>query len=178
MICGYRGFKRLQFINLLDVFDRKIWVVLFLFEFALSVIFKQVPSVGVRLKMARSSIVPVPGFPEQGNPFPRFLLHNPRGKISAAGLLLMGIVLINTYKNTNVYNMIIPRKPVLFEHLHDLTDESFTTLTRSYYFTIFYLSAWMRKNISDSTLHIKRDAPHFRICELHSKLKNLNNRAS
>lgn len=43
----------------------------------------------------------------------------------------MGIVLSNAYKNSNVYNMVTPRQPVLYKKFRELLEDKFQVYTRS-----------------------------------------------
>lgn len=49
-----------------------------------------------------------------------------------AMFLLAGIILSNAYKNTNVYNMVIPRKTILYKEFAELVYGGFTLYTRSH----------------------------------------------
>lgn len=44
--------------------------------------------------------------------------------------ILMGVILSNGYKNSNVYNMVAPRKALPYEYVRDLLRENFTLYTR------------------------------------------------
>lgn len=66
---------------------------------------------------------------EQGNPFPRHILLSPKSRILSLIFLLVGIVLSNAYKNTNVYRMILPRHPVPIEYFRELVENNFTVYT-------------------------------------------------
>lgn len=42
-------------------------------------------------------------------------------------------MLSNAYKNKNMYNMILPTKPVPYQYLQELVNDNFTIYTRSAY---------------------------------------------
>lgn len=46
-------------------------------------------------------------------------------------VLLGGIILSNAYKNTNVYNMVVPRKPILYQRFDELQKDNFNVYSRS-----------------------------------------------
>lgn len=130
--CGYKGYQRLQYTELLTVFDMEVWIVLIIFTFMLALIFWQIPGVlASQLSIMQSIIIPLKLFLEQGNPFPDSLINNPRCKCISGMLMLMGIIVSNGYKNTNVYNLIIPRENIPYKYFHELLNDSFTIYTRS-----------------------------------------------
>lgn len=129
--CGYQGYERLQFMELLIAFDRTVWVVLIIFMFALALIFQQIPPASWHFSFSGSTLIPVKLLLEQSNPFPEALISIHRCKWIVGALLLMGIILSNAYKNANVYNMIIPRKLVPYKHLTELVRDQFKIYTRS-----------------------------------------------
>ncbi|CAL8128365.1 unnamed protein product [Orchesella dallaii] len=67
---------------------------------------------------------------EQGDPFKSVLLAETRLRVSIGAYLLVGIVLSSAYKNTNVYNMILPRQPVPYENMSELVQDEFTIYSR------------------------------------------------
>lgn len=47
-------------------------------------------------------------------------------------ILLVGTILSNAYKNDNVYNMVVPRKPVLYSEFSELVRDNFKIYTKSF----------------------------------------------
>lgn len=68
---------------------------------------------------------------EQGDPFPASVGNVTKFLVIIGLLLLMGIILSNAYKNTNVYNMVVPKRPLVYKDLKDLLKDGFTIYTRS-----------------------------------------------
>ncbi|CAL8121392.1 unnamed protein product [Orchesella dallaii] len=79
---------------------------------------------------------------EQGDPFPSEPLAATPIRLMVAAFMLVGIVLSNAYKNSNVYNMIAPRNPVPYTHLKGLVENNFTIYVRSSSVNFFW---WFHK---------------------------------
>lgn len=47
-------------------------------------------------------------------------------------MLLMGIVITNAHKNSNVYNMVIPRRAILYHYFNELIRDKFVIYSRRY----------------------------------------------
>lgn len=127
--CGGGVKGTLPFQELINVYDRYCWLSI------MAVVV--VTAIPLRLfsgdldKTFVSFLSPMKALLEQGNPFPRFFADNERTRIIVGTILLMCIVLSNAYKNSNMYNMILPRNPVPFETLQDLIHHNFTVYSRS-----------------------------------------------
>lgn len=65
-------------------------------------------------------------FLEQGNSF----FDKAPVRIKSGPYILMGIVISNAYKNTNVYDMISPRKAIPYETFRELVTDNFSVFTR------------------------------------------------
>lgn len=153
IISGFQGLEELQSKELLHVFDEFIWFLIILFSFAITLIFSQIPSFASSLSTKDSVLIPVKLLLEQGNPFPESLMTTSRCSSIIGTLLCMGIVLSNAYKNTNVYNMIIPRTPVAYQNLEELVHDKFPIYTRSLEVGGFHLlPTWPEKSISNFSL--------------------------
>lgn len=174
--CGYRGLEQLSFGELFIAFDATVWLVLGLFACLLSIILHNIPTLGSVNTFTQSAMIPVKMLLEQGNPFPDSLINNHRCKWIAATVLLMGIILSNAYKNTNVYNMMIPRKPVTYQHLEELIQDSVTIHTRSDRVRNTNLLDWLEKYDGNMTLSRARSRAHelFSGFRLESANYNLN----
>lgn len=68
---------------------------------------------------------------EQGNPISQSISDTFHFRWVTGCLLLMGIVLSNAYKSTNIYNIVVPRKPILYNFLNELVRDNFQVYTRS-----------------------------------------------
>lgn len=126
--CGKRGFTMFPFEELTSVFDVWIWLLL-----AVSMPLIIIPlwsCKGTTGKIWSDLMSPLKLFLEQGNPF-QLTLETGQLQFTIALVLLMGIVLSNAYKNTNVYCMISPRVPVPYGYFQELIADRFTIYTRS-----------------------------------------------
>lgn len=126
--CGEKGLLPLSFQELTNIFDKWIWL-------GIGILLATIVSTLMyltdnRVKFWSYWISPLKVFLEQGDPFLEGVASGSRTRLVVAIFLLIGIILSNAYKNTNVYNMIIPRKPVLYEEFSDLIKDNFTILTR------------------------------------------------
>lgn len=171
VICGHQGFKQLSFVELLNVFDEYIWSLIVTLVFVASLLFNQIPNTAEHLTITQSVFVPLKIFLEQGDPFPKSLIRNPRCKYIIGTILLMGIVLSNAYKNTNVYNMIAQRKPLMYQYLKELVRDNFTIRSRSVEVGtgISHIEWWLRKNTAPVTLVDSAVGSHQRVFMLHLK---------
>lgn len=163
--CGYQGPEGLQFMELLNVFEWTLWVALSITIIALAIILKEIPSTTAEHSITQGLLVPVKLLLEQGNPFPDSLIDNQRCRWISGAFLLMGIILSNAYKNTNVYNMIVPRKNTPYKHLQELINDSFTIYTRSedVHVDVPILLDWLkRKNSTPNFVRVRPVyPPHF-----------------
>lgn len=122
--CGRRGLSTIPFHELISVYDKWVWVTILVAMVTLIAYMKflSTPSVSIILGwMATLKILL-----EHGDK----VFDNKRFKLATGMFLLMGIVISNAYKNTNVYNMIAPRKPIPYEFAKELLSDNFTLLTR------------------------------------------------
>lgn len=128
--CGKRGVDSIPFRELVNVFEKWIWILIIVSGTCVTTIpyWSHVHSgfgIGTHLFLSLKS------FLEQGDAFPGGLGKDKRFQISIGLFLLMGIVISNAYKNTNVYNMIAPRRNIPYTYLHELLTDNFVIYTRS-----------------------------------------------
>lgn len=126
--CGQRSFRPFPFKELISVFDNKIWLLLIIMYMAalpnMFWLHKKVTRFGKWIQLDYT----LAGWKillEQGED----ILENSRNsgfKIMSASFILMGVVLNNAYKNTNVYNMIAQRAPIGYERMDELIQDKFT----------------------------------------------------
>lgn len=147
--CGYQGLEGLQFMQLLLVFKTNVWLALIISCFILVLVTHHFPTARQKLSITEGVLVPVKLLLEQSNPIPDSLIYNHRYMWISGTLLLMGIILSNAYKNTNVYNMIILRKSVPYRHLRELLNDGFTIYTRTERVDVDYpmLKLWWKNKI-------------------------------
>lgn len=122
--CGQRGVQKYAFDALVSTYGGYVWSLIlavmalgsFVIPFSRKSNFEPIVKVLV----------------EQGSPFPDNLIKsNLRVRLPVAAFLLMGIVLSNGYKNTNVYRMITPRVTLQYETLQHLIEDKFEIYTRT-----------------------------------------------
>jgi len=68
---------------------------------------------------------------EQGDPFSSSVSSTKRLRFSIGTFLLVAIVISNAYKSSNVYNLVLPRKPVPYENLSQLLNDSFKIYSKA-----------------------------------------------
>lgn len=127
--CGKKGFSSIPFMELVTIFDTLIWFCIFLTMLTMSVSLKVLMKNENLIRLIFSTLKV---FLEQGDPF-HFDVGNISTKLRCitAIFLLIGIVLSNAYKNSNVYNMVIPRKLVLYKNFKELVRDNFSVYTRT-----------------------------------------------
>lgn len=132
--CGRKGIETLPFHEFINVYDKYVWFGIFasllIFSAAMGLLFK---------KEGLSKFIMTPVLKillEQSNPFPPSTTNLSRSRILSGLALLMGIILSSAYKNTNVYNMVVPRKHVLYKYFNELVSAKFDMYTRSMYVNV------------------------------------------
>lgn len=126
--CGERGFTSIPVSELTSVFDEWIWLLIMISSASVLFPLKNLSSSDIEFWSNWMS--PVKVFLEQGDPFPSSLVNKKRMRMVVGLFLMAGIILSNSYKNTNVYNMIAPRKPIPYEFFEELLQDNFTVFTR------------------------------------------------
>lgn len=136
MSCGSRGFHPYPFYHLIRVYDTYIWLavaILCAFAFPVMVVF----STG-KFRWATSlhpeniicySLAACKMLLEQGESFMQ-KWHKSTLRLGTGAFLLGCIVLSNGYKNSNVYDMIAQRAPLLYETLEQLIQDKFMIFSR------------------------------------------------
>lgn len=132
--CGYRvdimTHDAYQFVA---IFDKLSWILILLSFLVFAVVVK------IRLSSNTDGIVIfLKLLLEQNEPFCEKLTRIGRWRYPIALFLLVGILLSNSYKITNIYNVIAPRVPPPYENLLELTKDNFTVYSRSEVPMIFY----------------------------------------
>lgn len=125
--CGKQGMSSIPFQELTNIFDKLIWLGIILTMLVIPKLLQQQLQ-NSNLTCHIFSVLKI--FLEHGNPFQQSVENTNRIRYMIGVLLLMGIILSNAYKNTNVYNMVIPRKPILYEYLEELVRDQFEILAR------------------------------------------------
>lgn len=163
IICGYHRLEQLPFMELLITFDKYLWLALIICIFTLATVLKHFQGLPPNFSTVSGIVIQIKILLEQGNPFPHFMISNHQCKCITGTTLMMGIILSNAYKNTNVYNMVVPRKPVSYRYLQELVHANFNIYTRSRdVYDMDNLQCWIGKNGTPNTFGIKKADPHFR----------------
>lgn len=125
--CAERGESPLPFEEFIWVFEKCVWFAILVS----SVTFM----LGTRFLINDSftpenlmSVLKV--LLEQGDPFQNFVVRRKQVRIMIGLFLLMGLILSNAYKNTNVYNMVVHRKPILYSYFEELKQDNIIVYTR------------------------------------------------
>lgn len=131
VICGYKELGKLPFLEFFTAFQANVWFTLIISICTVILILQGIPVTTYNPSMMQSTLAMLKLFLEQGDPFPMSVMRNPNSRPISVTLLLMAIILSNAYKNTNVYNMIIPGSVVPYHYLEELVSDNFSIHTRS-----------------------------------------------
>lgn len=130
--CGRRGLSTIPFMELIRVFEGPTWLAIFL-TMLIVLTFMRFLFKNIKAGASTTSILKV--LLEQGDPIPPCITLTKKHRYFIGTFLLVGIVLSNAYKSSNVYNMVIPRSPILYKLLTDLLRDKIDMYSRSYYLT-------------------------------------------
>lgn len=129
--CGHRGTTPYPFLELLKVYDTFVWCLIgFCVLFLPMGLWRVILSDTKKPKTWSSILWLVKVLLEQGDPFPAYMVKRSHIRVLMLGFLYSGIVLSNAYKSTNVYNMVVSRKPLLYETLEQLRMDNFSIFSR------------------------------------------------
>lgn len=139
--CGQGLISKLQFGELFSIFDQWIWIYLLLstifylvMEFA-AFRFSKINQRGSNeiFQFGSKFLSFIRIFLEQGNAImePQSQLQCLNRRTFLGSIVLAAIILSNAYKNTNVYNMIMPRVPIPMNTLEKLVSNGFKIFSRS-----------------------------------------------
>lgn len=128
--CGTRTISSLAFNELFNIFDQWIWisiVITTLLISSITTLYSNRCKFGLFLHncLSQGKVLL-----EQGDPYSERLHKATFLRLLLGSFLLVGVVLSNAYKNSNVYNLITPRKPLPFETFRELKMENFTIFSR------------------------------------------------
>lgn len=123
--CGRRNdaisFDVYQFIN---IYDAWVWLLILLSGTAFGCVFRF-------SKISGNFLIFLKLIVEQGSPFNASILRVSTWRHVIVPFLLAGIVLSNSYKITNIYSVIAPKKPIPYEKFKQLLSDNFTAYSRS-----------------------------------------------
>lgn len=133
--CGRQGMTSFPFNVLLNVYDAFVWIgiIAIISAVPFSIWLIRTPT---EVYIDAFSVLKI--LLEQGSPFSESLLCKIRYQILCSFPLLMGIVLSNAYKNNNIYNMVLPRAPILYNKFSELLRDNFKIYTRTAYVHLEY----------------------------------------
>ncbi|CAL8146814.1 unnamed protein product [Orchesella dallaii] len=162
--CGSSQVLALPFRELFRVFDRYVWACLFIINLIVMPIILCIvewlsdqnhitpnlqDAVGKNVFSSRFFFQPVYILLEQGGAFTNKHLNAAAVRWVAAALLLVAIVLSNSYKYENVYNMTLPRTTTPLWFFEQLVTGKFSIYTR----TNFYIPGRRIRNFSDTKIY-------------------------
>lgn len=132
--CGVQSMSSIDFTQLTNIFDQFTWMSVILTTLIIPVFMKMLHG---NNELVNYVISVLKIFLEQGNPFKITILGNSQTRCVIGLLLFVGIMLTNAYKNTKIYNLVIPRKPILYKYFDELLHDQFQILARPSHILIF-----------------------------------------
>lgn len=127
--CGGVSIQPMEFQELFKVYDVSTWMGLVI-TMATGVVSLCLLS-GFRIGIQHGALLFFSIFLELGIQIRKEVERKLGVRFLLGTFLLLGIVISNGYKNTNVYNVITPRKPFLYERIDQLIQHRFTIFSRS-----------------------------------------------
>lgn len=132
--CGQRGYHSFPYHEFISVFDLHTWTLLtILYAAVLPVLLYIFHKASLHPNCNDAVECMFSGWKillEQGDKFVSGFGPHCGLQLGSTVFILVGVVLSNAYKNTNVYNMIAPRVVLPYETLDELIQDKFTLLTR------------------------------------------------
>lgn len=125
-----RGESLLPFEELVNVFQPSVWTVSFTCLLCTGIFMNNVLSCRISGGLYLLLLSVTKCLLEQGDPFTSQVCANRRVKLIVAGIFAACILLSNAYKNSNIYNMVKPRKILLYETLDQINLNNFRVYTR------------------------------------------------
>jgi hypothetical protein len=135
--CGSRGLEPLQFEQFFTVFENSVWKCILattlVLLFAMSVL-----NGGRRpLSSSNKIIYLLKVFLEQGDPFPEKITTKKCFRFLLSGILLGSLVLSNAFKSTNVYNIVLPQKQLIFRTIDQLLEHGYVLYSKVGYYKYY-----------------------------------------
>lgn len=122
--CGPHVYSKLAFYELHRAFDGYIWMFIIASFTSVILVTKH-----IRKSLNMADFVLKAIF-EQGNPLSNRLLKHNFTAIVGVVTMLVGTVVANAYKNTNMYHMVLPMAPLRRQYFEQLYHENFVIYTR------------------------------------------------
>lgn len=121
--CGRKRLSSIAFHELIYVFDHVVWTMILVSSATLAIFIKVMAPNRTLLEVWLPTLKLLV---EQGDN----LVDVERFRLVFCFFAISGVVLSNAYKNTNVYNMVTPRRPIPYEYAKELVRDNFSILTR------------------------------------------------
>lgn len=171
VVCGLKGSEGIAFNEITSVYDRFVWGFFMLTTICAVCAWQLLPftkfnssnsSGPDQLKVFLRPIFSLAiCFLEQGDiGFRGRSICSHKVRMFLGIYLLMCIVISNGYKNSNVYNMIAPRKSLRYETFSDLMADNFSVFTLGKpNYPYLYEKEWNMTNWYKKTVSVKRESP-------------------
>lgn len=147
--CGSHGVSSLAYQELINVYDPWVWGCIAAMLMSVPLLTYTFTAHTGSYKIAEMSILKI--LVEQSDPFPQSISNNKSLQCLLGIILLMGIILSNGYKSTNVYNMVQHRAPKLYKYFDELIRDNFKIYSRSLH--IFLHSGKPQRGYKEIDVH-------------------------
>lgn len=127
--CGVQGMSKVPVQELINVFDDLIWICILLSALIVPIFIRLIIN---ETGLPYNVLCALKVILEQGNPFSTMVGNSKRLRLQVGIFLLMGIVTSNAYKNNNVFNMVVPRRPILYKYFNELKRDNFNIYSRTF----------------------------------------------
>lgn len=165
VVCGLKGSEAMAFGELINVYDKYVWINLIILIVCVAVLWKIMlshniqqntkyqgkasPEYSIIYKIYSLAKILV----EQGYISPHNIpVSSQKIRAFVGMILIMCIIISNGYKNANVYNMVSPRKPLRYETFQELVDANFSIYTWSQLvssnWTALHVFRWFSQNLA------------------------------
>lgn len=118
----------LLFSELVNIYDAWAWHCLICTTVGLAYLISSVAKKESFVKSMLGMFKVVVG---QGDPFMHHVFNSVPLRFAAVPFLFMGVIVSEGYKNSNMYNIICPRRTIFKEYISELVSGKFTVYTRS-----------------------------------------------
>lgn len=126
--CDNLNVEALPFKELVNVYQPWVWASIVLAMFALSATLSMFARKGSLVRNLLATYKVVVG---QNDPFLNRVFNSSPLRFAVVAFLFMGVVLSEGYKNSNMYNIIMPRRVIQKERFSELVADNFTVYVKS-----------------------------------------------
>lgn len=116
------------FSELVSIYDLPVWLCLVIEMLLLAI---SISYLGRKGSIAANILGAFKAIVGHGDPFSKKVMNSPAFRAPVVVFLMMGIIIGEGYKNSNVYNIISPRKIIPKRWFAELVEENFTVYSRS-----------------------------------------------